>query len=573
MKQTTADKLRLLLQLIFQQQASQAALLVKPDAPLPDMEWMVTSTAEAVKPLVAELYRQGMVQAAARMAAKLGRRGSVRMPRAEEPRRVEVGNDAVFGNSTVIPLEQQPSYNFGPNITLFKSARGRVVCKAAPDVGFDFDLFNPRVLRAVDALTMAFCQDTFQTAQLAVRDAQEATRQLLRDGLPKGAAVELLAREVRTIFADPKRAFTIAATEGARAIHGGQMTAAQEAGVERHSWLASADACEHCLKLDGKSVKLGEPFWVNPKGGPYAVVLHPPLHPHCVLPDTHVIVPGMLHSTRSSFSGTCYRITLADGNEFACTPNHMLLSGLGFVRASDIVQGDHIICRSGSQRVDGRYPNDDRQPSRAEDIFDASAIAFGMPTAGVPVSPEYLHGDAAFCQGNIDVVETDSFLLNRNQCGSDFRQHGDETILEHADVLAARRFLLDRCGVSEFGRFLGRLSSLCVMRGTRHRQASFIAENRVRIGVLPGRDSLLTKPLENGVASASVFGGQLVGSCTRQVFSHDFFHREITLVKVSHVRPFWYSGFVYDFQTASSLYHINNGIISSNCFCTTAEEI
>lgn len=292
MKQTAADKLRMLLQLIFQQQASQAALLVKPDASLPDMEWMVTGTAEAVKPLVAELYRQGMVQAAARMAAKLGRRGPVRMPRAEEPRRAEVGNDAVFGAAvgrtsaptagaelfTGVVASQRTA---APNSALFKTARGRVVCKAGPDVGFDFDLFNPRVLRAVDALTMAFCQDTFQTAQLAVRDAQEATRQLLRDGLPKGAAVELLAREVRNIFADPKRAFTIAATEGSRAVHGGQMAAAQEVGVERHSWLASADACEHCLKLDGKSVKLGEPFWVNPKGGPYAVVLYPPLHPHC----------------------------------------------------------------------------------------------------------------------------------------------------------------------------------------------------------------------------------------------------------------------------------------------------
>lgn len=314
MRQSTSDKLRTLLQLIFQQQAVQAAAMVKPDSPLPDMEWMVGATAEAVKPLVAELYRQGMVQAAARMAAKLGRGSSVRMPRVEPPRRVDVGNDAVFGAAgrTVggTPYNFTSSVPAAPNAALFKSidapsklaaipgllvpslfktARGRVVCKAGPDIGFDFDLFNPRVLRAVDALTMAFCQDTFQTAQVAVRDAQEATRQLLRDGLPRGAAVELLARNVRTIFADPKRAFTIAATEGSRAVHGGQMAAAQEAGVERHSWLASADACEHCLKLDGKTVKIGEPFWVNPKGGPYAVVLYPPLHPHCFCTTTEEI--------------------------------------------------------------------------------------------------------------------------------------------------------------------------------------------------------------------------------------------------------------------------------------------
>ena len=59
------------------------------------------------------------------------------------------------------------------------------------------------------------------------------------------------------------------------------MMAAQEAGVERHTWLASSDACEKCLELDGKTVAIGEPFYVDPKGGPYAVCLHPPRHVHC----------------------------------------------------------------------------------------------------------------------------------------------------------------------------------------------------------------------------------------------------------------------------------------------------
>jgi hypothetical protein len=66
-------------------------------------------------------------------------------------------------------------------------------------------------------------------------------------------------------------------------LRGGQLMAAMDSGVATgKTWLASGDACEQCLELDGVTKDLDEPFIVLPGGGPYARVMHPPLHPSCL---------------------------------------------------------------------------------------------------------------------------------------------------------------------------------------------------------------------------------------------------------------------------------------------------
>ena len=166
-----------------------------------------------------------------------------------------------------------------------------LVCKAPrkADVEFAFDLFNPRVLDAVDRAVLALCQDTLATASEQADEAVRQLRELLRQGMPRGEANALLAVKVRRIFDDPYRAFRIATTASSDVIHDGQMLAAKELGIRKWSWLASSDACPLCLKLDGKTVDIGKPFYVDPRGGPYAVKTHPPAHPFCFCTATEEI--------------------------------------------------------------------------------------------------------------------------------------------------------------------------------------------------------------------------------------------------------------------------------------------
>ena len=130
-------------------------------------------------------------------------------------------------------------------------------------------------------LTFDFCEETNRTSRLHLLEARAALRRELAEGLSQGEAVKKLAARVRRIF-DTPRARTIAITETSRATHASQMLAAQESGVVQGlQWLTPSDSCDRCLPLAGKVVKLGEPFVVLPGGGPYAVVRHPPYHPHC----------------------------------------------------------------------------------------------------------------------------------------------------------------------------------------------------------------------------------------------------------------------------------------------------
>ncbi len=252
--------LRILQQVFAAQARDAAAHLSLDDLQPPDLSYWVAAVANAVKPVLLQMFQEGMVESARRISRKRQERG-----RAADSglRSYSPGNVAIFGTKT------------GSRQRFTRSFERR------KDLGLSFALFNPRVLDAVDAAAFRFCRATLDTATIDLRTALRDLRKLLKEGLERGAAVQLLAREVRRIFADPARAFRIAVSEGSRAVHGGQLMAARESGVVRGlQWEASSDACPRCLALDLKEVPLGEPFYVDPKGGAYAVCKFPPLHPH-----------------------------------------------------------------------------------------------------------------------------------------------------------------------------------------------------------------------------------------------------------------------------------------------------
>lgn len=146
-----------------------------------------------------------------------------------------------------------------------------------------FNVLLPEVIESIRNHVFLFVDETIQTSKLQVDEAYDQTALDLADGISQGEATKSLNERIGKIFDDPMRAARIAQTEASRAMHNGQMLAAQQSGIViGFKWLASSDACERCLKLDGQVRKIGQPFYVDPKGGPYAVVKHPPLHPHCM---------------------------------------------------------------------------------------------------------------------------------------------------------------------------------------------------------------------------------------------------------------------------------------------------
>ena len=158
-----------------------------------------------------------------------------------------------------------------------------VLKEVAPTIGIQFDdWYNPKIIEAVEALTLEFCAATNAQATMDIEAARDEIRRLLKRGLSRNQSVYLLGRQVQNIIADPKRAFTISVTESSRAENAGTLMRAKEEGVKRKSWLASSAACDRCSELeDLGDIPIDKPFIVLPGGGPYARVMAPPLHPHC----------------------------------------------------------------------------------------------------------------------------------------------------------------------------------------------------------------------------------------------------------------------------------------------------
>lgn len=150
------------------------------------------------------------------------------------------------------------------------------------------------VLVAVRHAAMEFAVSTLATLRMDRIDAevthQERTREAVETGLQSGRGLIESSAEVLEVFESPHRAARIAATESSRAVHAGQLAEARASGViAAKRWLASSDACELCEALNNVEVPLDEPFYVDPRGGPYAVVMHPPRHPWCMCTFVEVL--------------------------------------------------------------------------------------------------------------------------------------------------------------------------------------------------------------------------------------------------------------------------------------------
>lgn len=184
---------------------------------------------------------------------------------------------------TIAPKIVQRSYS---KVLLRQRRKDFALSVMSPNT---FSLHNPLVLEAIDRATMIFCQVTNDTSTTDLNTAIARLRVELNEGIERGEAFSDLAERVRTLF-DTPRANTIAVTETSRALNGGSLIAYEKAQCEGSMWLCTSNPCPKiCEPLDYEERPFGVPFWVNPKGGPYAVVLHAPAHPRCFCVNSPVL--------------------------------------------------------------------------------------------------------------------------------------------------------------------------------------------------------------------------------------------------------------------------------------------
>ena len=130
---------------------------------------------------------------------------------------------------------------------------------ASSELGIDFNLIEPNVLRAVDTRVGFF----------AVK-VNEATAELLADelkeALTNGETINDIAKRIDKVFnySEQFRSIRTARTEVIGANNAGQLQVYSEAGIEFKQWITARDErVREDHQIDGQTVKIGEDFTTN----------------------------------------------------------------------------------------------------------------------------------------------------------------------------------------------------------------------------------------------------------------------------------------------------------------------
>nr|WP_022795763.1 minor capsid protein [Bavariicoccus seileri] len=400
------------------------------------------------------------------------------------------------------------------------------------------------------------------------------------------------------------RMYTLINTESAHIADEAAQEAYRRTGIEKYDWMATFEihTCPICADLDGQSFRVDDPLAPRP----------PSPHPNCVLPNNIVIAPDAEAMTRSFYSGDVIEIATSQTDGISVTPNHIMLTSRGWVRAKDIIKGDKIINYSRWKEFTSRFiaspTNDDSKPT-VENLFTALLKSGFVSPSSMPATSVDFKGDVIE-NSNIDIININSFL--RDKWDSSFAQLiGNENLVstsEKSSFLNSVSFF-KKC-LAGFG-----LASDGIMSGAR------IADILL-LGSLSHHD-LISKRLpshynarlfkatfDNCPRNAKLFSQSVNAhagfvkrndlsnwnrlfsiriSNTNSIFFNNFsdwFSRNVKDIRdlcdrltgivscddVVDIKVFHYSGHVYDISSQSTLYTIN-GYISSNCRCTTVPHL
>jgi SPP1 gp7 family putative phage head morphogenesis protein len=426
---------------------------------------------------------------------------------------------------------------------------------------------------------------------------------LLRIGLIQGRNPNVLMRDVEKALKVSKyEARRVMVTEMCRVQTGAQKQTYERNGYDQYTFIVEHDdrLCDDCRDLDGQI------FYVKDMAPGHNA---PPIHPFCVLPGTKIIAPDMEAITRSWYSGLVVEMTLTNGRRLAVTPNHIMLTSRGWVRAKFIRKGDNVFRYCGGVEPNAvESPTNDNGVPAIEKVFATLAKSSASATRRVPSAPVYLKGDVV-PDTEIDVIFTDGELWDKldtktRELVSKVGFIGAFELGEiPLNVLSLPAKTLVTMGLAADGIVSG-LRELLILRGsplTHHelvrlrlpsdydarliKAASDDGAGNTKgfsecIDALPGEISINNRINVKGLsgvdwdALSDAILSEKTADDTGIMMGDgrnfcDAFPGLVQLDNIVDVSLSEYSGHVYDASSLSTLY-IANGVITSNCRCSTS---
>jgi len=399
-------------------------------------------------------------------------------------------------------------------------------------------------------------------ATLVTKMDEETKKRLAKtisDGITNKRGIPGLARDIRGEFVDMRRyrAVMIARTETASALSSASIDTMKDMGISGKQWIwPGTSDCDICSENEAAGViPVDDTF---PSGD-----MAPPAHPNCLLPDVRVEAPLTISGSRAFYNGDAIEFTTENGHKLTITPNHMILTPSGFIKAKTLKESDYIISCLDSKRITSSIdPYNDYRPAFIEDIWNSLMMQNGMVLNMVKTSTEDFYGDAGFFDGDIDIINPDSFLMgdiNHSLRLEHISKHdfcwGDTKSFSLPSLSSL--FLFGDRVFSPSNSFMGFGS-----QGTAFRRGQPAHCDNISLATIPRRDTNIEQsPTDSSPAYTEL--------------SRQFQFRFASLItpeQIIKIRNYNYAGHVYDLQSLEQLYIANN-IIVKNCECALAPAI
>lgn len=275
---------------------------------------------------------------------------------------------------------------------------------------------------------------------------------------------------------------------------------------------------------------------------------------NCYVPGTRV-QGRFLAGSKAFYRGPVIKMVTASGRNLTVTPNHPVMTARGLQPAVSLRKGDYALAYGAQIENSVRVSalDDQQVHARIEDVF-ASLVQVGHSfTRGVGAVD--FHGDAAMMDVEVQVVRAERLLTTDNESAISQCLDGLKLVFPDAGVSHGASAGRERSGAVD-------LSAACSVGGSGEGFSLLGgtvggAVERPRASV-PLRQSMIAQDAVDGGAGDTKGKRQGLHALPGGVFAD-----EIVLVDVLQFR-----GHVYDLQEASGLM-VANGIIASNCKCTT----
>lgn len=506
--------------------------------------------------------------------------------------------EVAFGNQLdSIDSTMRAVYSMGYMHTAFEIQKG-------VGVGHNFAALNQRLIDGVLKRPWApdgknFSDRVWSNKQKLINELNTTLTQGIILGKDPGKIINAMSKKLDV---SKTAAGRLVMTESAAFASRAQEDCFKELDVEEYEIVATLDShtSEICQDMDGKVFKMSErQIGVNA----------PPFHVNCVLPDSVVYAPDAEMLTQSDYSGDVIEVRTANGRCFTVTPNHIMLTARGWVRAKDIVKGDKVIYYCGWDKfITETNPTNNHCVLTIENLFTSFVEDGTVIPATMPTTAEDFKGDAIE-NGEVNIILVDSFLRDKFNpmqrkflCDSPliWTELRDGEIILPGNGTAAR--FLVCVGLSSDGIMGGGRVADIFFRG------SLTHHELIRFRKRAHYNTRLFKTAFNGSCSDAEAPGKFLDAASRFIHGDNFINGEfppcvrvtdcdsiffkgsrdwlsadtkgvcdfadafagiVEFDNVVGINVGFYSGHVYDASSQSTLYYCN-GFLSSNCRTTTA---